>query len=206
MAEKPSAELIYDIPETVKGRTAIDDELYTQMYTRSVEEPEAFWSEQAESRVDWFEKWDSVRLFCSPLFRCRQTAAVICDTVGANFERLIYDERLKERCFGDWEGLTDREITAQYTDAWAARERDVWNYIISGGGENYPALAARVSEWLDEQPANFRIVLISHGQTGRALRFHYCRLNPEEALNLPVPQNTVFRLFEGRSHPLNPVL
>lgn len=149
------------------------------------------------------ENWDSVRLFCSPLFRCRQTAAVICDTVGTNFERLIYDERLKERCFGDWEGLTDREITAQYPDAWAARERDLWNYIISGGGENYPALAARVSEWLDEQPANFRIVLISHGQTGRALRFRYCRLNPEEALNLPVPQNTVFRLFEGRSHPLN---
>ena len=149
------------------------------------------------------ENWDSVRLFCSPLFRCRQTAAVICDTVGTNFERLIYDERLKERCFGDWEGLTDQEITAQYPDAWAARERDLWNYIISGGGENYPALAARVSDWLDEQPANFRIVLISHGQTGRALRFRYCRLNPEEALNLPVPQNTVFRLFEGRSHPLN---
>ena len=60
MAEKPTVKLIYDIPETVKGRTAIDDELYTQMYTRSVEEPEAFWSEQAESRVDWFEKWDSV--------------------------------------------------------------------------------------------------------------------------------------------------
>lgn len=60
MAEKPSAELIYDIPETVKGRTAIDDELYKQMYNRSVEKPEAFWSEQAESRVDWFEKWDSV--------------------------------------------------------------------------------------------------------------------------------------------------
>ena len=60
MAEKPSAELIYDIPETVKGRTAIDDELYKEMYSRSVEQPEEFWSEQAESRVDWFEKWDSV--------------------------------------------------------------------------------------------------------------------------------------------------
>ena len=60
MAEKPSAELIYDIPETVKGRTAIDDELYKEMYSRSVEKPEEFWSEQAESRVDWFEKWDSV--------------------------------------------------------------------------------------------------------------------------------------------------
>ena len=91
----------------------------------------------------------------------------------------------------------------KYPDAWAARERDVWNYIISGGGENYPALAARVGEWLDEQPANLRIVLISHGQTGRALRFRYCGLTPKEALNLPVPQNIVFRLFEGRSDPLN---
>jgi len=149
------------------------------------------------------ENWDSVRLFCSPLFRCQQTAAVISDTVGINFERFIFDERLKERSFGDWQGLTDSEIIAKYPEAWAARELDVWNYAISGGGENYPALVVRVSEWLGEQPANSRILLVSHGQTGRALRFHYLALPPEEALKLPVPQNVAFRLFERQAYSLD---
>ena len=162
---------------------------------------------QAENiglQLKWeIDNWDSVRLFCSPLFRCRQTAAMISDTVGINFERFVYDERLKERCFGDWQGLTDREIIAQYPEAWKARERDIWNYTISGGGENYPTLAVRVSEWLDEQPANSRIVLISHGQTSRALRFRYLGLSPEESLKLPVPQNITFRLFEGQSQSLD---
>ena len=60
-----------------------------------------------------------------------------------------------------------------------------------------------MSEWLGEQPANSRILLVSHGQTGRALRFHYLALPPEEALKLPVPQNVAFRLFERHAYSLD---
>ena len=34
-------------------------EQYKKMYDFSVNEPEAFWSEQAE-RISWFKKWDKV--------------------------------------------------------------------------------------------------------------------------------------------------
>ncbi|MBM09411.1 MAG: hypothetical protein CMF69_07525 [Magnetovibrio sp.] len=148
------------------------------------------------------KEWDTIHLFCSPLFRCRQTAAVISDVAGINFEQFIYDERLKERCFGSWEGLTDEEIIVQHSNDWAMRQRDPWNYIIPGGGENYPSLATRVGNWLDEQEINSRILLVSHGQTGRVLRFLYLGLSPLEALNLPVPQNIAYRLFEGESKSL----
>jgi len=36
----------------------IDSETYESMYERSMNEPEAFWAEQAETFIDWERKWD----------------------------------------------------------------------------------------------------------------------------------------------------
>ena len=33
---------------------------YNKMYKRSIEEPEKFWAELADSELDWFKKWDNV--------------------------------------------------------------------------------------------------------------------------------------------------
>jgi acetyl-CoA synthetase len=33
---------------------------YKKLYQRSIEEPEAFWEEMAETHVEWFKKWDQV--------------------------------------------------------------------------------------------------------------------------------------------------
>ena len=38
----------------------IDSETYESMYERSMNEPEAFWAEQAETFIDWEKKWDTV--------------------------------------------------------------------------------------------------------------------------------------------------
>ena len=38
----------------------IDSETYDSMYERSMNEPEVFWSEQAENFIDWERKWDKV--------------------------------------------------------------------------------------------------------------------------------------------------
>ena len=35
-------------------------EQYKEMYQKSINQPEAFWAEQAE-RLNWFKKWDKVR-------------------------------------------------------------------------------------------------------------------------------------------------
>jgi acetyl-CoA synthetase len=50
----------HPVPEAIEQRAHIDREKYEAMYRRSVEEPEAFWSEQAEQFVDWFEPWHTV--------------------------------------------------------------------------------------------------------------------------------------------------
>jgi acetyl-CoA synthetase len=60
MSEHDSGDLIYDIPAPVRGQTAIDPETYARMYQRSIQDPEGFWSEQAEKFVSWFKKWHKV--------------------------------------------------------------------------------------------------------------------------------------------------
>ena len=143
--------------------------------------------------------WGAIVMACSPLYRCRQTAAILCDTVGVDVERIVYDDRLKERSYGHWQGLTDAEIIARYPDEWAAREADPWSYDIPGGGENYPELGDRVIDWLAEQAPDRPIVLITHGQTGRALRGRLLGLSPVETLALPEPQTAAFHIKDGEA-------
>ena len=38
----------------------LTNEQYLALYQRSIDDPEGFWAEQAETFVDWFEKWDKV--------------------------------------------------------------------------------------------------------------------------------------------------
>ncbi|MBU2885479.1 acetate--CoA ligase [Gilvimarinus agarilyticus] len=51
---------VYPVPEAIKKAAAIDADRYEQMYRQSVEQPDQFWAEQAESFLDWQEKWHTV--------------------------------------------------------------------------------------------------------------------------------------------------
>ena len=41
-----------------KQATVSDTDAYERLYRRSIENPEQFWSEQAEQNLHWFKKWD----------------------------------------------------------------------------------------------------------------------------------------------------
>ncbi|MDQ2075946.1 acetate--CoA ligase [Marinimicrobium sp. ABcell2] len=51
---------VYPVPEHFKQHAAIDADRYQQMYQQSVQDPEAFWAEQAETFLTWDRKWDQV--------------------------------------------------------------------------------------------------------------------------------------------------
>ena len=52
---------VYPAPETIASAAHITGEQYSEMYARSINEPDAFWSEQAGRFVTWFKKWDKVQ-------------------------------------------------------------------------------------------------------------------------------------------------
>ncbi len=51
---------LYEIPAASAARSHIDEQRYREMYQRSVNDPEGFWAEQAESFLTWRKPWDRV--------------------------------------------------------------------------------------------------------------------------------------------------
>ncbi len=52
---------IYDVPEKFKKDTLITAEQYESLYQQSIENPDAFWSEQANKFLSWDKKWQTVQ-------------------------------------------------------------------------------------------------------------------------------------------------
>ncbi len=52
---------VYPVPEEFAENAHINSELYEAMYQRSIEDPDNFWAEQAETFLDWSKRWDRVQ-------------------------------------------------------------------------------------------------------------------------------------------------
>ncbi len=51
---------VYDVPASFAAHAHITEQQYQAMYQRSIDTPEAFWAEQAESFLTWYKPWDKV--------------------------------------------------------------------------------------------------------------------------------------------------
>lgn len=51
----------YNIPNHIADGAHINPDKYQEMYRRSIEDSDAFWSEQADEFLTWFSKWDKVQ-------------------------------------------------------------------------------------------------------------------------------------------------
>lgn len=55
-----SEQHLYPVPEALKASTAIDLASYQKLYQQSVDDPDSFWAEQAETFLTWQKKWHTV--------------------------------------------------------------------------------------------------------------------------------------------------
>ena len=51
---------IYDVKPEIAAQAHINAETYKTLYQRSIEEPEAFWAQQAEQFLVWSKRWSTV--------------------------------------------------------------------------------------------------------------------------------------------------
>lgn len=135
-------------------------------------------------------------LYCSPLGRARQTLEIVCATAGLDVGVCIFDERLRELSWGEWDGLTRAEIEARTPGALAARLATHWTHMPPGGS-SYAELAERLQPFIDALSATGGIV-IAHGATSRVLRGLHLRMAPQDIVRLEEPQDRVFGLYSGR--------
>lgn len=103
---------------------------------------------------------DDVAFVSSDLERCRETAAPFAARIGREPE---LDEALRERHFGDWQGVHRDELEARDPALWA-RFRAREDVVGLAGGESTPELNARVVPALRALAAAHPVtVVVTHG-------------------------------------------
>jgi len=139
---------------------------------------------------------EGARIVASPLGRACRTAEIIRAHIEPVPE-LLLDERLRELSLGSWDGLTYNEIAVCSPGIFDGDKGSEWCFR-SPDGERYEGFAARIGEWLNETVDAPFIVAVTHGIVSRILRGLYAGLPRGIALTLPVPQDKIFRLSDGR--------
>jgi probable phosphoglycerate mutase len=109
---------------------------------------------------------ENVVIFSSPFSRCRRSAAIAKEVLGVSAE-IIFDDRLRERWFGDWEGTGNEH----YQKVW---DKDILDPDHKDANvESTTEVAARVAELirdLEKRYAGKNILLVSHGDTLQILQ------------------------------------
>lgn len=123
----------------------------------------------------------------SDLHRAADTAAALAALTGLT---VGYDKRLRERYFGNWQGLTMAEVAELYPD-----EHYRWTHgqEVGGAVETLADLGARVSEGLLAAaalaPPGGTVVATTHGAAARQGIGHLLKWPLEQLRTLRALQN-----------------
>ena len=125
---------------------------------------------QAEALGEMLRERGIGAIYCSDLLRSRQTAEIIARHTGVPV-RIRRD--LREIALGEWEGLSHRDVAAQFPEQHAARGADIANYRISGGESFADVQARMLAAWRSIVGESGRshecIAIVGHAGANRAL-------------------------------------
>jgi len=105
-------------------------------------------------------------IYSSPFSRCRKTAEIAREVLGVP-DGIVFDDRLRERWFGNWEGTGN----ANYKKVWDSDARDANHH--NDNAESTAEVTARVSDLihdLEETYSGRKILLVSHGDALQILQ------------------------------------
>ncbi len=123
---------------------------------------------QAEALGRWIaeqpEDQRPTAVWCSPYVRAQQTTQIALQAAGLDLP-VVVDERLREREFGAWDGLTRRGITAQFPEESARRAALGKFYHRPPGGESWTDVLQRLRAVLDDVRTDAqgeRVMVVAH--------------------------------------------
>ena len=136
--------------------------------------------QQAEATGRWFaalpEDQKPEVILASPYIRAKQTAEAICKAGGlaGGAQATILDERLREREFGVFDGLTTLGIRERYPDEAAHRAKMGKFYHRAPGGESWADVILRLRSALNTinlHYADKRVLVVAHQVVVLCLRY-----------------------------------
>lgn len=121
--------------------------------------------EEKREVVRLLQFYEFEAVYASPLQRCHKLAREI-----AGFQHtVIYDDRLKELHFGEWEGMSWDDISqTPEAEKWFG---DYWK-VACPGGESYQQLFERISDFMEElrrSSIKGPVGIITHGGPIRSI-------------------------------------
>ncbi len=140
-------------------------------------------------------------IYSSDLTRAYETALALSRISGIPVKR---DPRLREIHQGEWQGLRESDIQAQYGNAFQERKQNPLD-IAPPGGETVIQVRDRVISAVNDictSHPNERIALVSHGFALALIQVHYAK-QPLEAAWQYIPANAEWRAYE--IHSSNPI-
>lgn len=145
-----------------------------------------------EALTDLIRMAGPLQCVSSPLQRCRAAAEIVRDRLSIPIR---FENDLKEVDFGDWEGLSFREIAAMSPEGvsrWARLDAD----FSFPGGESFADFLRRVRRvggMLAAMPEK-AVLVCTHGGIIRSLICHFLRLQPEQCILFNVKPATLATL------------
>lgn len=120
-------------------------------------------------------------IWSSPFSRTRRTAEIAREGLGVG-EAIVFDDRLRERWFGDWE----REGNGNYESVWNDDARDPEHRIAHV--ESVADVMRRISALMDDLGRRYdgrRILIVSHGDVLQILQAVSEGRSPAEHRQIP---------------------
>ena len=139
----------------------------------------------------------AVDLIASDTDRALQTLSVISQHIGVDWHQAKPDIRLGEIDMGEWTGTYYRDLDGKLD----IDSTELLFATTAPGGETYPDIAVRLSDWLSEQKFERDMILISHGMTSRVLRGMLTGLPENKRFQAPIaqslPQGSIVQICDG---------
>lgn len=117
---------------------------------------------QAAAAAEELVKMKPARIVCSDLRRAQATGQALADLCDAGVDFLV-DERLRERAFGDFEGLSVKELKDHFGSRYE-EWRETGECPLAGI-ESRSVVGSRVAEGIQDHFAEVEgvLVVVSHG-------------------------------------------
>ena len=130
-------------------------------------------------------------MFTSVLLRAKRTGSIILKQMAQEDIKIVENEALNERNYGDLAGLNKDEARKKWGDDQVHKWRRSFD-IAPPGGESLEMTAERVLPYYKKNILpllidNLEIVIAAHGNSLRALVMELDKLSPEEVVKLEIP-------------------
>lgn len=163
------------------GRMQGQANLHTPLTARGFAQAD----EMGRALAAWLGTHQSLHLWCSTAGRARQTMAIVCEHIGADYRDVQFDDRLQEIDVGDWSDRSYAEIEAEI-GPFVDRERGLFTQRPPGG-EYYDDVASRLSGWMtDTRDQRGDRLVIMHGMSARVLRGIQRGLSSDPVYGAPI--------------------